>query len=274
MLHTTVIVFGPGTRTTDCGLVPVMPFTVQVTGPVPVEVHATDVDDAVVLVPVAGDVIVTTGCVPRLIVTLALPEPNALVQVTVKAFAPTTSVAVYGLVAAVPFTVQVIGAVPVTVQLIGIVVPVVFVPVVGDVIVTTGATPWLTTTDLVSELLEASEQATVMVFGPAASGTVVGLVAALPLTVQVTGATPPDVVHATEVDAAVVLLLLAGAEIVIARPAVRVTLTTLVSVPNALVQATVIAFAPFARLTVAGLDAAAPLTVQVIGPVPVDDQMA
>jgi len=49
-----------------------------------------------------------------------------------------------------------------------------------------------------------------MVFAPTARLTVAGLVAAAPLTVQVIGAVPVAV-HATEVVAAVVLLLLVGA---------------------------------------------------------------
>jgi hypothetical protein len=229
---------------------------------------------AVVLLPLAGAVIVSAGAVPRLTVIDCVSEPNALVHTRVIVFAPRANATVTGLAEAVPLTVQVTGAVPVELYETAIDDAVVFVPLGGEMIRPEGAMPRLTTTDFVSELLDASEQATVMVFAPCARLTVVGLVAAFPFTVQVTGATPPEVVHVTEVVAAVVLLLLSGAVIVIARPAVRVTLTTLVSVPNELVQATVMAFAPLARLTVAGLVAAAPLTVQVIGPVPVDDQMA
>jgi len=58
--------------------------------------------------------------------------------------------------------------------------------------------------------LVASVQATVMVFAPIARFTFAGLVAAAPFTVQEIGAVPVAV-HATEVVAAVVLLLLAGA---------------------------------------------------------------
>ncbi len=99
--------------------------------------------------------------------------------------------------------------------------------------------------------------------------TVAGLVAALPFTVQVIGATPPDVVQATEVVAAVVLLLLTGAEIETVRPAVRVIVTDFVSAPKALEQDTVMVFDPTASVAVAGLVAAEPLTVQLIGGVPV-----
>jgi len=269
----TVMVFAPATRATVAGLVAAEPLTVQLIGAVPVDVQVTEVDEAVVLEPEVGAVIVTTGATPRLTVMILVSVPNALVQVIVIVFAPATRATVAGLVAVAPFTVQVIGGVPVTVQLIDVDPAVVFEPSIGEVIVMTGAMPRVTTTDLLSLLLDASEQATVMVFAPCARLTVVGLVAALPFTVQVTGATPPDVVHVTEVVGAVVLVLLPGAVIVIASPAARMTFTTLVSVPNELVQVTVMAFAPFARLTVAGLVAAAPLTVQLIGVLPVDDQM-
>jgi hypothetical protein len=58
----------------------------------------------------------------------------------------------------------------------------VLLPSIGAEIVTTGATPWLTVTDLVSEPYELVAT-TVMVFAPGLRVTVAGLVAAAPLTV-------------------------------------------------------------------------------------------
>jgi hypothetical protein len=247
-----------------------VPFTVQVIGVVPVEVQLTEVDDAVVFVPVVGAVIVTTGAVPRVTVTDLLSEPNELEQATVMVFAPVARLTVAGLVAAAPLTVQVIGAVPVVVQVTEAVAAVVLLLLAGAVIVTTGASPRVTTTDLLSEP-NALVQATVMVFAPAARATVAGLVAAEPLTVQLIGVLPV-VVHVTEVDEAVVLPA-AGAVIVTTGAVPRLTVMTFVSVPNALVQATEMVFAPVTRLTVAGLVAVEPLTVQLIGVVPVVVQL-
>jgi hypothetical protein len=239
---------------------------------VPVALNVTDVEAAVVLLLLAGAEIVRAGLTPRLTVTDLLSEPNALVQATVMVFAPTERLTVAGLVAAAPLTVQEVGGVPVVVHVAEVDVAVVFELSVGAVIVTTGAVPWLTVTDFVSDAEVESPHETVMTFAPGERLTVAGLVAEAPLTVQLIGATPPVVVHVTEVVAAVVLLLLAGAVIVTARPEPRVTLTVLVSAPNELEQATVMVFAPIARLTVAGLVAAEPLTVQETGAVPVEVQ--
>ncbi len=238
----------------------------------PVALNATDVVAAVVLLLLAGAVIVRTGAVPRLTVMTLVFEPNTLEQTTVMVFAPTARLTVAGLVATAPLTVQEIVPEPVALNDTEVDVAVVFVPSAGEMIVVTGASPRLTVTDFVSELLEASEQATVMVFAPSDRPTVAGLVAALPFTVQVIGAAPPDVVHVTEVDAADVLVPVVGAVIVTVSPAARVIVTVLVSAPNALVQATEMVFEPTARLTVDGLVAAAPLTVQETGAVPVDVQ--
>jgi len=259
------MVFAPATSGTVVGLVAVVPFTVQVIGAVPVDVHATEVDVAVVL-PAAGAVIVTTGAVPRVTVTDLLSEPNELVQATVMVFAPVARLTVAGLVAAAPLTVQEIGAVPVVVHVTEVVAAVVLLLFAGAVIVTTGASPRVTTTDLLSEP-NALVQATVMVFAPSARLTVAGLVAAEPLTVQLIGVLPV-VVHETEVDVAVVLPA-AGAVMVTTGGVPRLIVMILVSEPNTLVQTTVMVFAPATRLTVAGLVAAAPLTVQLIGAVPV-----
>jgi hypothetical protein len=270
LVQATVMVFAPGTRLTVAGLVAAAPLTVQVIGVVPVDVQLTEVLAAVVLVPVVGAVIVTTGATPRLTVMTLVSVPNALVQTTVMVFAPTARLTVAGLVAAAPLTVQVIGVLPVALKLTDVVAAVVLVPSAGELIVVTGAMPRLTVTDLVSELLDASVQATVMVFAPSARLTVAGLVAGSPFTVQVIGAAPPDVVHVTEVDVAVVFVPVVGAVIVTVRPAVRVTVTLLVAEPNELAQDTVMVFEPTTRLTVDGLVAAAPLTVQLTGAVPVE----
>jgi len=64
--------------------------------------------------------------------------------------------------------------------------------------------PRLTVTEAEPVLLDASVQSTVMTFEPVVRLTDAGLVAVEPFTVQVIGATPPDVDHATEVVAAVV----------------------------------------------------------------------
>lgn len=70
------------------------------------------IGELVTFAPVAGDVIVTTGAVPRLTVIAWLSEPNALVQATVIAFAPVASATelVVGVVDDAPFTVQVVPA--------------------------------------------------------------------------------------------------------------------------------------------------------------------
>src|SRR5436190_16255198 len=143
--------------------------------------------------------------------------------------APALRLTVLGLVAAEPLTVQLIGVVPVVVHVTEVVAAVVLLLLAGPVIVTTGAVPRLITIDLLSVPLAASEHATVTVFAPTARLTVAGLVAAFPFTVQVTGATPPDVVHETEAVVAVVLVPVAGDVIVTARPLTRLTVMTLVS---------------------------------------------
>jgi hypothetical protein len=271
LVQTTVMVFEPSARLTVAGLVAAAPLTVQVFA-LPVVVQVTEVDVAVVLLPLAGAVIVTTGATTtalRVTVTDFVSDPAELVQTTVMVFEPSARLTVAGLVAAAPLTVQVF-ALPVVVQVTEVDVAVVLLPLAGAVIVTTGATTTalrVTETDLVSEPNELV-QTTVMVFAPSARLTVAGLVAAAPLTVQV-GAGEPVLVHVTEVDVAVVLEPSAGAVIVTTGTTPRVTVMTWLFEPNWLEQATVMVFAPTARLTVAGLVAAAPLTVQVIGVLPV-----
>jgi len=198
----TVIVFEPTVSGTLAGLDAVEPLTVQLTGGVPVVVHETCVVDAEVLLPVVGAVIVTAGAVPRLTVTDFVSEPYELVQTTVMVFAPLLRLTDVGLVAAEPLTVQLTGEVPVDVQATDVVAAVVKLLLAGELIVTTGAVPWLTVTLFVSEPYELV-QTTVMVFAPALRLTVSGLVAAEPLTVQLTGEVPVELNTTDAVEAVV-----------------------------------------------------------------------
>jgi hypothetical protein len=212
LLHATVMAFAPMFRLTVAGLVAALPLTVQLTGAVPVDVQATEVVVFVVVLPLAGAVIVTTGATPRVTDTDWVSEPNALVQETVIVLAPTFSATEAGLVAAAPLTVQEVGGVPLETHVTEVDAADVFVPLVGDVIVTPGAVPRLTVTTLVFDPY-ALEQVTVIVFAPVTSVTLAGLVAALPLTVHETGAVPVEL-NDTGIDEAVVLVLFAGLEIV------------------------------------------------------------
>jgi len=140
----------------------------------------------------------------------------------------------------------------------------------GEVMTTTGGTPRMTVTVLVS-LPKALLQMTVIRFEPTASGTlfVAGVVEFTPLTVHDTGGVPV-VEYATLIDVAAVLVLFAGDEIVTIGAVPRFTVIVLLSEPNELVQVTVIVFAPSTNGTVAPvrLDAT-PFTVQVMLWVPV-----
>jgi hypothetical protein len=209
----TVMVLEPMLNATVAGLVAAAPLTVQETGAVPVDVHTTEVEVELVVLPLTGAEIVTTGASPRVCRTVFVSVPNALVQATVMLFAPWLSATFVGLVAAAPLTAQVTGAVPVDVQATEVDEAVVLFPLVGDVIVTTGAVPRLTVTVFVFEPCELV-QTTVMVFAPTARLTVAGLVAAAPLTVQV-GAGEPVALNDTGIDEAVVLVLFAGLVIVV-----------------------------------------------------------
>jgi hypothetical protein len=68
------------------------------------------IDDAVVLVPLAGAVIATVGVTPLTLIVEAGPVPNALVQTTEMLLGPATSgrELVFGVVVAVPLIVQVV----------------------------------------------------------------------------------------------------------------------------------------------------------------------
>ncbi len=71
------------------------------------------IEAAVVFVLLAGEVIATTGTVPRLtVITAGVPAPKALEQATVMVLLPVLSAAllVDGLVEFVPLTVQVVPA--------------------------------------------------------------------------------------------------------------------------------------------------------------------
>jgi hypothetical protein len=192
LVQITVMVFAPRLSGTVAGLVAELPFSVQAIGAVPLEVQATLVDVAVVLLPLAGEVIVTVGAPPLFTVTTLLSLPNALVQVTVMMFAPLLSGTFAGLVAALPLTVQEIGVEPVVVQETLIDPAVVLVPSAGEVIVTLGAVPRLTVTVAGVLVPNALVQDAVMAFAPTLSATefVEVLVELLPLTVQVV---PPGI---------------------------------------------------------------------------------
>lgn len=209
-----MIVLAPTLRPAVAGDAAALPLTVHATGAVPVLVQETDAEVAVVFELFAGAVIVTTGATPRVTETVFVSAPNAFVQATLITFAPTFSAAVAGDVAAAPLTVQSTGAVPVLVHVTDALVAVVLALSAGAVIVTTGATPLLTVTDLVS-LPDAFVQTTVSALAPTLRLAVNGEVAALPLAVQV-GVGVPVTVHASEVVVAVVFRLFAGAVIVTA----------------------------------------------------------
>jgi hypothetical protein len=177
------MVFEPTARLTVAGLVADAPLTVQLYGATPPDAaQVTDVVAAVVLLLLAGAEMLTDTPGVRVIVTVFVSVPNALVQATVMVFEPTVSGTLAGLVAVEPLTVQLIGGVPVVVHETEVVDAEVLLPAAGAVIVTTGATPWLTVTVLVSEP-NALVATTVMVFAPGLRVTVAGLVAAAPLTV-------------------------------------------------------------------------------------------
>ena len=147
-----------------------------------------------------------------------------------------------------------------------------FEPSAGEVIAATGVLPRKTVIAAVPVPNEFA-QATVIVLAPLTSATelVEVLVEALPFTVQVLPAgmlVPPLTVYATLIDAFVVLSLLAGA-VIATVGTTPLTVIESLSLPNALVQTSVIVFAPVTRFTVAGEVAAEPFTVQVIGVEPV-----
>jgi hypothetical protein len=153
---------------------------------------------AVVLVPSAGEVIATDGTLPRLTVTDFVSVPNALEHTTVIVLAPSESetLLLVVLVDAALFTVQVvplgIELPPLTVYTVLIELAVVFVPLTGAMIETSGGPPRLTVIGPAEPLPKAFVQLTVIVFAPTASATelVVVLVDAAPFTVQVV---PPGI---------------------------------------------------------------------------------
>jgi hypothetical protein len=122
-------------------------------------------------------------------------------------------------------------------------------------------------------LPKAFVQATVIVFAPSASGTllVVALLDAEPFRVQVVSAGidgPPSAVYVTLMVVAVVISPSAGAVIATTGATPRVTVTAALLLPKAFVQATVIVFAPSVNangLAVA-LEVFDPPTVQVVPP--------
>jgi len=111
----TVMVFAPATTGTEAGDVAAVPLTVQLIVPEPVALNATLIGDVVVVDPVAGELMVVTGGVPRFTLTDALVGVTPLLQVTVIVFEPIVgSAAVFALLRpeleATPLTVQVVPA--------------------------------------------------------------------------------------------------------------------------------------------------------------------
>lgn len=140
----------------------------------------------------------------------------------------------------------------------------------GAVIVTVGTPPRVTVTVAVFEP-NAFEQATAIVLAPVARPTLLVevLVEAAPLTVQVVPlgiVEPPLTVYETLIELAVVFVPFAGDVITGDGAEPWFTVTDALPLPNELVQATVMPFAPALRLTelVVALVVAVPLTVQVV----------
>jgi hypothetical protein len=113
----TVTVFAPRLSATELVIVllEALPLTVQVVPPGMVEppstVYMTLTELEVVLVPVGGSVIATTGARPRVTLTLTgVLGPKALVQETVIVLPPSESATEFVLVLldALPLTVQVV----------------------------------------------------------------------------------------------------------------------------------------------------------------------
>jgi hypothetical protein len=117
-VQTTTIVLEPATSVTEFVLVLVeaAPFTVQVVAAgivtPPLTVYVTFVGFVAVGALFAGDVIATTGTLPRLTTTVCVAEPKELVHVTGIVFAPSTSGTefVLALAEAAPLTVHVVPA--------------------------------------------------------------------------------------------------------------------------------------------------------------------
>jgi hypothetical protein len=78
----------------------------------PLTVYAALIDDAVVLVPLAGAVIATVEATPLTVIEAGLPVPNELAQTTLIVFAPATKATelAVGVVELTPLTVQVVPA--------------------------------------------------------------------------------------------------------------------------------------------------------------------
>jgi len=119
LLHTTVIVFAPATIGTETEVESAaLPFTVQVVPAAialePLTVNTTLIgDEGLLLVPVAGVVMATTGTFCLTTVIWVCAGPNALVQISVIVLLPIVGSAtelVVALVDAAPFSVQVVPA--------------------------------------------------------------------------------------------------------------------------------------------------------------------
>ena len=191
-------------------------------------------------------------------------------------FAPSASAKLFvaALVVVVPLTVHVvpfgIDAAPSTLKATLVVDAVVFWPLTGAVITTEGPVPRTTVTVSVS-VPNALEQVTVIEFEPIPRATLllVGLVVATLFTLHVV----PSGIDETPFNentvftlAAEVTVLLAGNTISTTGATPRATATAALSLPKALVQATVMVFAPSASATLFELVLVdvEPLTVQVV----------
>ena len=117
LVHATVIVFAPETSAAElvAVLVDAVPLTVHVVPDgivvVALTVYATLTGLLVTLALLAGDVIATTGALPRLtMIDTGVLVPNELAQDTEIVFAPKTSATelVVAVVEAAPLTVQVV----------------------------------------------------------------------------------------------------------------------------------------------------------------------
>jgi len=145
----------------------------------------------VVLALFAGVVIATVRAIPVTVMVL-VSLPNALEQTTVIVLEPATIGTEAGDAVAVPLTVQVTVAVPVALNATEIGVAALLLPVAGELIVVTGATPLFTVIDCVAGAADEMPllQTTVIVLAPMVGSEAVLLVLrpevdAVPFTVQV-----------------------------------------------------------------------------------------
>jgi hypothetical protein len=108
----TVMVLLPATKATDAGDDAALPLTVQLIVPEPVALKATLIGVDALLEPVAGELIVVTGALPRITWTTAWPGPNELVQMIVIVLLPIVGSATELVVALVDDTPLIVQVVP------------------------------------------------------------------------------------------------------------------------------------------------------------------